>query len=700
MNPSADLGLGWALDTLMQLQGYAVDRVKRSDLQAHLHEHDHLQHAVQLAQALGLSDVQLMAPDPARLPLLILIPATGWGIVQQYHADGSWTVLHAQGQQTYPHAQLSPTGLYLHTQAQQTTEPPRFHSLIEQTLQQYRGVLIEGVIATLAMGFLALAISLFSMQVYDRVIPTQNTDTLLVLASGVVLFIVLELILKFARAKIMDSMVIGVDQQWSRDIFQRLLSIRVDQLPNSVGSLAAQIRAYEQVRSFYTASTLFHLAELPIALIFLILIAALGTTELAVVPCVAVMVAVMVGAYAKRRVDVLAAQGLAVTHRKTGLLVETVEGIETIKSGVGSWRFLSRWLDVTQHSIGHDLALRHNSDALQYGVAAIQQLSYVAMIMVGALAVIEQHMSIGALIACSILSGRVLSPILSLPQLMVQRAQAKAAILGLEQLYALNVDNQGIARPLTPQRLYGHYRLDQVNFAYPQRPNALRIPQLQIKAGERIAIIGAIGSGKSTLLKLLAGLYQPEQGSVLIDGLDMQHLHPHTRGEHIGYLQQEHRLFEGTLRDNLWIGLPDQGDAVLYAAMQRSGLIQLVSGHPRGLDLPISEGGKGLSGGQKQLVAFTRLLLGQPQILLLDEPTASLDSVQEQRCIRILSEQLQATQPTLVLVTHKHALLPLVDRIIVMAGHTIVMDGAREQILQQLRQLPTAQPPSTPEMNA
>jgi ATP-binding cassette subfamily C protein LapB len=283
---------------------------------------------------------------------------------------------------------------------------------------------------------------------------------------------------------------------------------------------------------------------------------------------------------------------------------------------------------------------------------------------------------------------------------MVQRAQAKAAILGLEQLYALNVDNQGIARPLTPQRLHGHYRLDQVNFAYPQRPNALRIPQLQIKAGERIAIIGAIGSGKSTLLKLLAGLYQPEQGSVLIDGLDMQHLHPHTRGEHIGYLQQEHRLFEGTLRDNLWIGLPDQGDAVLYAAMQRSGLIQLVSGHPRGLDLPISEGGKGLSGGQKQLVAFTRLLLGQPQILLLDEPTASLDSVQEQRCIRILSEQLQATQPTLVLVTHKHALLPLVDRIIVMAGHTIVMDGAREQILQQLRQLPTAQPPSTPEMNA
>jgi ATP-binding cassette subfamily C protein LapB len=516
----------------------------------------------------------------------------------------------------------------------------------------------------------------------------------------VVLFIVLELILKFARAKIMDTMVIGVDQQWARDIFQRLLSIRVDQLPNSVGSLAAQIRAYEQVRSFYTANTLFHLAELPIALIFLILIAALGTTELAVVPCVAVMVAVMVGAYAKRRVDVLAAQGLAVTHRKTGLLVETVEGIETIKSGVGSWRFLSRWLDVTQHSIGHDLALRHNSDALQYGVAAIQQLSYVAMIMVGALAVIEQHMSIGALIACSILSGRVLSPILSLPQLMVQRAQAKAAILGLEQLYALNVDNQGIARPLTPQRLHGHYRLDQVNFAYPQRPNALRIPQLQIKAGERIAIIGAIGSGKSTLLKLLAGLYQPEQGSVLIDGLDMQHLHPHTRGEHIGYLQQEHRLFEGTLRDNLWIGLPDQGDAVLYAAMQRSGLIQLVSGHPRGLDLPISEGGKGLSGGQKQLVAFTRLLLGQPQILLLDEPTASLDSVQEQRCIRILSEQLQATQPTLVLVTHKHALLPLVDRIIVMAGHTIVMDGAREQILQQLRQLPTAQPPSTPEMNA
>lgn len=700
-NDIDDRDLGWALSSLLQLQGYSLNRVQLHTALGQLAGFDRVEAAHQLAQSLGINHLQIhTTPDPARLPLLAFLPDCGWGILQQRQANGLWSVLRPHGGMICPESSFTAQYLYISTDHAQAIDvlPKSFSSVLKASIQPHRSVLFEGVVATLAIGFLTLATSLFSMQVYDRVIPTGSVDTLVILASGVVLLIGLELILKFARSKVMDSMVVGIDHRLSREIFQRLLSIRIDHLPNSVGSLAAQVRAYEQVRSFYTANTIFTLAELPVALAFLLLIAMLGTPWLALAPAVAVVIALIIGAWSKHRVDVLAAQGITAANRKTGLLVETVEGIETIKSGVGGWRFLSRWVDVTQISIRNDLEMRHNNEALQYWVAAIQQLSYMALIVIGALSVINGDMTIGALIACSILSGRVLSPILTLPSLMVQRAHAKAAIVGLEALYALKTDNHAVTRPLIPVCLRGEYVLDQVSFAYPDAPAAFKVQHLQIKSGEKIAIIGPIGSGKSTLLKLLSGLYHPQQGRVLLDGLELQQIHQQTLAEQIGYLQQDHRLFQGSLRENLLIGLPDQGDQLLYDAMHRSGLIQLVSEHPRGLDLPISEGGKGLSGGQKQLVAFTRLLLNRPKILLLDEPTASMDSHQEQRCVKVLAEQITAGE-TLVVVTHKNSLLPLVDRVIVVSGHTVVMDGSRDQVLKQLR-LPVAASATTPQTSA
>jgi ATP-binding cassette subfamily C protein LapB len=257
--------------------------------------------------------------------------------------------------------------------------------------------------------------------------------------------------------------------------------------------------------------------------------------------------------------------------------------------------------------------------------------------------------------------------------------------------------------------LRGQYALEDVMFAYnsgnPMAPNpaALQVPRLEIPAGQRVAILGPIGAGKSTLLRVLSGLYHTQKGRVMLDGLDITHISREVMSRQVGYLQQDHRLFQGTLRENLLIGMADPGDDVIQTAMTRTGMAQFVAAHPRGLDRPISEGGKGLSGGQRQLVAFTRLVLTDPSILLLDEPTATMDDEQESRCLRVLAEEA-AKGKTLIVVTHKPSLLPLVQRVIVVAGNRIVLDGPRDEVLKKISQAnapaPSPAPAPAPVQNA
>ncbi|MES2533068.1 MAG: ATP-binding cassette domain-containing protein, partial [Pseudomonadota bacterium] len=250
----------------------------------------------------------------------------------------------------------------------------------------------------------------------------------------------------------------------------------------------------------------------------------------------------------------------------------------------------------------------------------------------------------------------------------------------LPAVYELKTDNHGVDRVLIPERLQGSFRLDGVKFSYGDNPPALIVPGLDIQAGERVGILGPIGSGKSTLLRLLSGLYAPVEGRVLIDGLDISHISREVINRQMGYLQQEHRLFQGTLRENLLIGMPDPGDEIFRRAMQRTGMDQFVQSHPKGLDRLIMEGGKGLSGGQRQLLAFTRLVLADTPILLLDEPTANMDQEQERRCLDVLTQEAQAGK-TIVIVTHKPSLLPLVNRLIVINGNRIMLDGPRDEVL-------------------
>lgn len=689
---------GWAVNSLARIQGLAIDPVRLQGALARVDGLTGLAQAQALCAALNLLAVRpLSQPDPALLPALAVLNSGEFGLLMAKQANGLWLVQQAGGQLLLPDVALQQL-LYLDPPANAVDDDAdqTFADQLRMALRPFRPVMVEGIIATLLIGLLTLATSMFSMQVYDRVIPTKSEYTLIVLGTGVLLIIALELMLKFSRSKLMDQVVIGVDSQLSRQIYERLLAIRLDRLPASVGSLASQMRGYEQIRNFYTASTLFGLADLPVALVFLLIIGSIGSIGVALIPLLVAVLCLLLGFLARRRINLLARQGAEWTNRKTGLLVETVEGIETIKSGAGGFKLLSRWLDITRKTMRNDLDMRHANENINYLAATLQQISYALMVMVGSYQVISGQMTMGALIACSILGGRVLTPIMAIPGLMVQQAHASAAQKGLESLYALAQDNQGVARPLTPSQLQGNYRFDQVQFAYGKTPPAIQIQQLDIRAGEHIGILGPIGSGKSTLLRLLAGLYHPAEGRLLLDGLDMAQISQATLSQHIAYLQQDHRLFQGTLRENLLIGLADPGDDALQQALNQSGLAQVVAAHPLGLDLPISEGGKGLSGGQRQLVAFTRLLLSGGKILLLDEPTASMDEQQERRCLTVLAELCRRQQITLVVVTHKPSVLPLVDRLIIVAGHQIVMDGSKQAVLQQLSGAGPAPSSSTP----
>lgn len=682
--------LSEAISMLLKEQGFPIDKTR---LQQSISLIDPTalpaDIIVTLLEILGVAGLpQVMTkPDGAYMPLLAYHAQYGWGRIVQQMATHQW--LFQQSQQSLrcqgdefnfiAKIQLSTA----HIEKREIT----FRQLLKNNLSQHKDVVFEAVLASLMINLLALASSMFSMQVYDRVIPTHSEYTLIILASGVALLILFELFMKFARSKIMDKLVVSLDQNLSRDIFERLLKVRIDQMPGSVGSLAAQLRGYEQVRSFFTASTLFTLVDLPMSILFIVIIGVIGSPWLSLVPVFAATIGLLMGLNSRRKMDKAAAEGAAASYAKTGILVETVEGIETIKAGAGNWKFLSRWLNVINFTIGNDLKVKHINDNLNYGVQMLQQISYVGLVIVGAFIVMNNEMTTGSLIACTILGGRILAPIMSIPSILIQYSHAKAAEANIEKLFTLAQDNHGVSYPLSPSKIQGNYQCENVVFKYKgnDRP-AINLSKLNIRAGERVAILGAIGSGKSTLLKLLSGLYATTEGRILLDGLDINHISRESLSEQVGYLQQDHRLFQGTLRENLLIGMPTPPDDVLQTAIVRTGLIRLVSGHSSGLDLPISEGGKGLSGGQKQLVAFTRLVLTNPTIWLLDEPTASMDNSQEQQCLQVLAQELQRGGKTLIVSTHKMSLLQLVDRIIIIADNQIVMDGPKQAVLAQLQQ--------------
>lgn len=552
-----------------------------------------------------------------------------------------------------------------------------FHAIAKR-----KGIFVEAVLATGLVSVLALAVSMYTMQVYDRVVPTQGYSTLTVLTLGALLALALEFLMKQVRSRIVDRACKAIDQELSGVFFGRLLHIRMEARPRSVGTFAAQFKQFEMVRNFMTSSTLFLLADAPFVLFFIAVIYFIGG-HLALVPLTLLPLSVVAGMVARWRIARSAEDQLRDMSHKNGLLVEAVDGIEAVKAVGGEWKMLDRWQQLTAEAAEKELRIRATSTAATNVTQVIQQLSYVSLIAVGAYAITTGQITMGALIACSIISNRALGPIAQISGLLVQWQHAKSALKTLDDMMALPTDRADASRMVIPERCAGELQLEAVEFKYTEQISALRDANLRIRPGERVAVVGPVGSGKSTLIKVLSGLYKPTEGRAFLDGVDMTQLAPEFMREHLGYLTQDVRLFSGTLRDNLTLGLPSPTDGQILTVAARTGLDRVIKSHPMGLDLPIAEGGRGLSGGQRQLVGLTRLMLQSPKVLLLDEPTASMDGELEAHVMRNVF-LAQDKSSVILLATHKRSLLALVDRVLIMDQGRIMLDGPRDEVLAKL----------------
>lgn len=546
----------------------------------------------------------------------------------------------------------------------------------------HRVVFRDVAVASALVSLLALCAAIYTMQVYDRVVPTGSYPTLLVLTVGVVLGILLEASGRYIKSVLVNRSAEVLDREIGQIFFDRTIRMRLDQRPDSVGTLSSQLRGYETVRAYMTSSFLFLFADLPFALFFLVVIFWLGG-PLALVPLALLLISAAVGLSLQGSVERNAKRSAEEAHRRNGLLIESLEGAEALKAvGAGSvisrrWRFLSEAVGASEREIRATTAFATNISQ------ALQQLSYVGIVAVGSFLVAEGTLTLGALIACSILGGKSLGPIAQLPQTLTQAKQAKIALTGLEHLTSVPVDSDDGDLAQVPESIVGDLRLEEVVFGYEPGRELLSVPGLTIKSGERVAVLGPTGSGKTSLLRVLSGIYRPSSGRVFLDNYDMSHLlSTHLRGR-VRYVPQDVKLFSGTLRDNLRLGLPMVSDDELMAASERSGLIRSIMGHPSGLDLPISESGSGLSGGQRQLVALTRVLLGDPSVILLDEPTSGMDRSTERQVIDTI---FRGSSPgtTIVIVTHKTTVLEHVDRVVILDGGRIVCDGPRSEVVRQL----------------
>jgi len=555
-------------------------------------------------------------------------------------------------------------------------------------IKSRRLVFTEAVGATFLMNILGLFTAMYTMQVYDRVIPTQGFSTLWVLTVGVGLSILFEFGMRQLRSIMTERAAKSIDLDLSGVFFSKALSIRMDARPPTVGTFASQIRHFESVRSFMTSAVLFVLADVPFAVLFIAVVGLIGG-YLAVVPMITVPLAIMVSMLFRGRIERLTAEHMKESNEKNGLLIEAVDGIESIKATGSEWKIQNLYMSLTRSIASSELKLKLTSAKASHLSMLIQQGNYVALIAVGAYAISEGELSMGALIASSIIMGRIFNPLAQIPNLVVQWKHAQIALKSLDQIMSMPSDRGAGGRQVVPTQIHGEIKLDQVSFRYSEKAPIFNVSSLCFRPGEKVAIIGPVGSGKSTLLKLVSGLYAPQQGNVLLDGCDMQQISPDFMREKVGYLPQEVRLFNGSLRSNLTLGLPTPSDEKILSACESTGLISLMQSRPEGLELPISEGGRGLSGGQKQLVGLTRLLIMSPRIMLLDEPTASMDSELE---IRVMNEifKSQDSDALTIVVTHKKAVLSQVDRIVVVSGGSVAMDGPRDAVLAKIAEMSRA----------
>jgi ATP-binding cassette subfamily C protein LapB len=623
-------------------------------------------------------------PRAHEFPMLGHHPAYGWGVVERLESDGRLRAIqHGLETQWDDAGAVTLYDVVIPLPAGRQTFT-RAMDVFRTAVFRRKHVIVIAVAATVVVNLIALVTGLYSMQVYDRVVPRGAFSTLWVLTIGALIALAFDLTLRVIRANLLENESVYVDSEVSEFFFGRAGDVRLDARPPSIGTMAAQLRGLEQVRAIMSSSALFALADLPFAILFIVVIAMLGGV-IALVLAISFPIAIGLALLFSRLINSDTVKAQVSTNRKNGLLVEALDAAETVKANRGQWYLLSRWTGLLDELHESELPVKRLQAMAGSVFGTIQQASYIGLIAWGAVEVFENRITMGALIACSIISGRVNGPLIGqLPNLLVQWSYARSSLKMLDNILALPTDRPSDVEVLRPTRLAPALALSNVAFAYPGGRSGLAVPRLEIRSGERIGIIGGVGSGKSTLLKLMSGLYAPKEGQILLDRLDMGQIADDVLRRHIGYLPQDYRLVNGSLRDNILLGLADPGDDRIMAVARQVGLANMITAHPRGLDLPISEGGRGLSGGQRVLTGLSRMLLAEPKLMLLDEPTANLDVETEAMVLRAIEDRLSA-DTTLVIVTHKLQLANMVQRLIVVANGQIVGDGPTADILAQLK---------------
>jgi ATP-binding cassette subfamily C protein LapB len=552
------------------------------------------------------------------------------------------------------------------------------------------------VIASLITNLLGLSTVIFSMQVYDRVVPAESYPTLYVLFIGVLLAIGFDFLLRRLRMSIIDVLGKRADLRISDQVFGHALRVRNSDRPTSTGTFIAQLRDLEQVRELLTSTTVAAVADLPFFLLFVVILWFIAGW-LALVPLGALVLMILPGLLAQRRLRAYANESMREASLRNAMLVEAVQRISDIKTLQAESRFQQQWNHFNAVAGEAQLKLRGLTNGLTVWSHNVQNLSYATVVFFGAPMVMAGDLTTGALVAASILGSRMISPMAQVTQVLSRFQQARFGMKSIDQIMALPLDNPHDEHRIHAPAVAGHYRLRSAVFHYgdSKAPPALNVRDLEIRPGEKIALLGRNGAGKSTLLQGLSGLLQPSSGEVLLDDLALAQIDPSDVRRDVGLLTQGSRLFHGTLRDNLVMGAPQASADEIMQALRMVGADEFVRRLGAGLEHVVQEGGEGLSGGQVQSLLLARLLIRQPAVLLLDEPTASMDDATE----RLFIERLRdwARSRTLVIATHRMRVLDVVDRVVVIHNGMITLDDSKEAAMRKMQgeAMPASRAPIT-----